>query len=172
MLEHDVKYLKFKTYLSTYCPHCHNSFNIEKKDQRQIEFKAVYKEQEVDLKLSPYLDVFDVDLSVPIEKGEILDDLLCPHCKKSLIVKEMNCGECGSPVGQVIISAMSKLIPFFVCMKYGCEWHGLTKADERRIKLKIPRQDMPEQDQTLRIHNFQEVPYGYTTELAYPGGEF
>ncbi|MBU2650564.1 MAG: NADPH-dependent glutamate synthase [Bacteroidetes bacterium] len=25
---------------------------------------------------------------------------------------------------------------------------------------------MPEQDQTLRVHNFQEVPYGYTTELA------
>ena len=50
--------------------------------------------------------------------------------------------------------------------KYGCEWHGLTRRDERRIKLKIPRQDMPEQDQTLRVHNFQEVPYGYTTELA------
>jgi len=166
MLEHDVKYLKFKTYLSTYCPHCHNSFNVEKKDLKQIEFNAIYKGQPVDLKLSPYLDVFDVDLSVPIEKGEVLDDLLCPQCKKSLIVKEMSCGECGSPVGEVIISAMSKLIPFFVCMKYGCEWHGLTKADERRIKLKIPRQDMPEQDQTLRVHNFQEVPYGFTTELA------
>ncbi|MBN3035510.1 MAG: NADPH-dependent glutamate synthase [Bacteroidales bacterium] len=34
------------------------------------------------------------------------------------------------------------------------------------MKLKIPRQDMPEQDQTLRVHNHQEVPYGYTTELA------
>ncbi|MCF8372064.1 MAG: NADPH-dependent glutamate synthase [Bacteroidales bacterium] len=34
------------------------------------------------------------------------------------------------------------------------------------MKLKIPRQAMPEQDQTLRVHNHQEVPYGYTTELA------
>ncbi|MCD4695136.1 MAG: NADPH-dependent glutamate synthase [Bacteroidales bacterium] len=34
------------------------------------------------------------------------------------------------------------------------------------MKLKIPRQDMPEQDQTLRVHNFQEVPYGFTSELA------
>ncbi|MCK4663349.1 MAG: NADPH-dependent glutamate synthase [Bacteroidales bacterium] len=34
------------------------------------------------------------------------------------------------------------------------------------MKLKIPRQEMPEQDQTLRVHNYQEVPYGYTTELA------
>ncbi|MCK4696025.1 MAG: dihydropyrimidine dehydrogenase, partial [Candidatus Cloacimonetes bacterium] len=51
-------------------------------------------------------------------------------------------------------------------MKHGCEWHGLTKAEERRIKLKIPRQEMPEQDQKLRTHNFMEVPYGLTTELA------
>ncbi|MCF8234567.1 MAG: NADPH-dependent glutamate synthase [Bacteroidales bacterium] len=34
------------------------------------------------------------------------------------------------------------------------------------MKLKIPRQEMPEQDQKLRVHNYQEVPYGYTTELA------
>ncbi|MCD4746418.1 MAG: NADPH-dependent glutamate synthase [Bacteroidales bacterium] len=34
------------------------------------------------------------------------------------------------------------------------------------MKLKIPRQAMPEQDQKLRIDNFQEVPFGYTSELA------
>ncbi|MBP6977664.1 MAG: NADPH-dependent glutamate synthase [Bacteroidales bacterium] len=34
------------------------------------------------------------------------------------------------------------------------------------MRLKIPRQAMPEQDQVVRISNFQEVPYGYTTELA------
>ncbi|MCD6113254.1 MAG: NADPH-dependent glutamate synthase [Bacteroidales bacterium] len=34
------------------------------------------------------------------------------------------------------------------------------------MKLKIPRQEMPEQDQKLRTQNFQEVPYGYTSELA------
>ena len=64
-----------------------------------------------------------------------------PECNTSLIVKDMTCGECGSPVAEVTISAVSQLIPFFICTKYGCEWHGLTKSDERRIKLKIPRQD-------------------------------
>lgn len=166
MLEHDVKYLKFKTYLNTYCPHCHHSFNVERKDHKQIEFLARFRGEEHDLRLSPYLDVFEVESSADIKHGEILDDLICPHCKKGLVVKEMTCGECGSPLAKVIISALSKLIPFYVCMKYGCEWHGLSKQDERRIKLKIPRQDMPEQDQTLRVHNHQEVPYGYTTELA------
>jgi len=166
MLDQDVKYLKFKTYLNTYCPYCHQSFNVEKKELKQLIFKAVFKGREIDIILSPYLDVFDIETSVPIQEGEVLDDLICPHCKKSLISQETKCGECGSPIAHVIISALSRLIPFFICLKRGCEWHGLTKADERRIKLKIPRQEMPEQDKTLRIHNHQEVPYGFTSELA------
>jgi len=166
MFDQDVKYLKFKTYLNTYCPHCHNSFNVEKKEEKSIIFKAKYKGQEMDLKLSPYLDVFDVETSVPIKEGDTLDDVICPKCKKSIIKKSVKCGECGSDVGEVLISALSKLMPFFICTKSGCEWHGLTKADERKLKLKIPRQDMPEQDQKLRINNYQEVPYGYTSELA------
>lgn len=166
MLDHDVKYLKFKTYLNTYCPHCHNSFNVEKKEEKSIDFKAKYKGEEIDLRLSPYLDVFEVETSKSIDKGDSVDDLICPKCHKSLINKNLNCGECGSEVGEVLISAASRLIPFFICTRYGCEWHGLTKRDERHIKLKIPRQEMPEQDQKLRVHNYQEVPYGYTTELA------
>lgn len=162
----DVKYLKYKTYLNTYCPHCRNSFNFERKDVKYIEFKAVYKGEDIELKLSPYLDVFDIESSKPIEMEDRLDDLLCPRCKKSLIVDTKVCGECGSPVAEMIITAFSKLIPFFICMKHGCTWHGLTKADENKVKLKIPRQEMPEQDMKLRAANHNEVPYGYTTELA------
>jgi len=165
MLE-DVKYLKFKTYLNTYCPHCRNTFNYERKDEKYIVFKSVYKGQEAELRLSPYLDVFEVESSVPIDENDRLDDLICPKCKKSLIVKEPQCGECGSPVAEVIITAFSKLMPFYLCMKHGCTWHGLSRADENRVKLKIPRQEMPEQDMKLRVANHGEVPYGYTTELA------
>ncbi len=166
MLDQDIKYLRFRSYLSTYCPHCHNSFNKEVRGEKTLNFKAIYKSQEMDLILSPYLDVFEISTSIPLQKDDLIEDLICPTCKKSIVNKEIKCGECGSAVGEVIISAFSKLMPFFVCLKYGCEWHGLTKADERRIKLKIPRQEMPEQDQTLRVHNHQEVPYGYTSELA------
>lgn len=165
MLE-DVKYLKFKTYLNTYCPHCRNTFNYERKDEKYIVFKSVYKGQEGEIKLSPYLDVFDVESTLEIAENDSLDDLICPKCKKSLIVEEPRCGECGSPVAELIITAFSKLMPFFICLKHGCTWHGLSKADENRVKLKIPRQDMPEQDQKLRVANHGEVPYGYTTELA------
>ncbi|HEY5536203.1 MAG TPA: NADPH-dependent glutamate synthase [Ignavibacteria bacterium] len=166
MIEHDIKYLKFKTYLNTYCPHCRNTFNYERKDVKYLAFKGKYKGQEIDLKLSPYLDVFDIESTIPIESGDVIDDLICPRCKKSLVVSEIKCGECGSQVSEMIITAFSKLIPYYFCMKNGCEWHGLTKADENKIKLKIPRQEMPEQDQKLRTANYNEVPYGYTSELA------
>lgn len=166
MINDDVKYLKFKTFLNTYCPHCHKSFNIDKKDNKTLDFKAKFKGEEIGLSLSPYLDIFDVETTAKFEENQVLDDLICPHCNKSLLHNHVQCEECGSPVGEIIISAYSKLMPFYICLKYGCEWHGLTKADERRVKLKIPRQAMPEQDQKLRVNNHEEVPYGYTTELA------
>jgi glutamate synthase (NADPH) small chain len=166
MLDYDVKYLKFKTYLNTYCPHCHNSFNVKQKDHDVLAFKAKFMSQDMDLKLSPYLDVFEVETSIPIKKDEVLDDLICPACGKSVVDLARPCEECGTKTAKVIISAYSKLIPFYICLKSGCEWHGLSKADERHIKLKIPRQEMPEQDQKLRVQNFVEVPYGLTTELA------
>jgi glutamate synthase (NADPH/NADH) small chain len=166
MLDYDVKYLKFKTYLSTYCPHCNKSFNVKDKGTEYLFFLAKYKQQDITLKMSPYLDVFENESSVEVPVGDVLDDLICPGCKTSLLDHSILCAECGSQVTKLTITAFSKLLPFFVCLKHGCEWHGLTKADERTIKLKIPRQEMPEQDRKLRVHNFLEVPFGLTTELA------
>jgi glutamate synthase (NADPH) small chain len=37
---------------------------------------------------------------------------------------------------------------------------------EKKERMKIPRQKMPEQDPKARIQNFQEVPHGLTPELA------
>jgi len=165
-MENDVKYLKFKTKLNTYCPHCRQSLNMKVDHEEWVNLKALYKEELMDVKLSPYLDVFDKVTSLPIRDGEVVDDLLCPQCKSSLRISDKLCEECGSPLGEIIISAYSKLIPFFLCLKYGCEWHGLTPLDQQKIKLKIPRQEMPEQDMKIRKHNFQEVPYGLTSEQA------
>jgi glutamate synthase (NADPH/NADH) small chain len=40
------------------------------------------------------------------------------------------------------------------------------KTEKKEKKEKVPRQAMPEQDPKKRIHNFNEVPFGYTKELA------
>jgi len=38
--------------------------------------------------------------------------------------------------------------------------------ETKEKKEKVPRQKMPEQDPKKRIHNFQEVPFGYSEETA------
>jgi len=38
--------------------------------------------------------------------------------------------------------------------------------EKKEKKEKVPRQKMPEQDPQKRIHNFEEVPYGYSEETA------
>ncbi|MCX5853467.1 MAG: NADPH-dependent glutamate synthase [Deltaproteobacteria bacterium] len=40
------------------------------------------------------------------------------------------------------------------------------KTEKKEKKEKVPRQAMPEQDPKKRIHNFNEVPIGYTKEIA------
>ena len=42
----------------------------------------------------------------------------------------------------------------------------MTEEVKAPKKEKIPRQPMPEQEPHVRARNFEEVPYGYTPELA------
>jgi len=42
----------------------------------------------------------------------------------------------------------------------------MAEEKEKKDKVKIPRQKMPEQEPKVRAKNFNEVPFGYTPELA------
>src|SRR5512139_2674109 len=42
----------------------------------------------------------------------------------------------------------------------------MAEKEEREKKRKVPRQKMPEQEPKVRAKNFNEVPFGYTPELA------
>ncbi len=42
----------------------------------------------------------------------------------------------------------------------------MVEETAKKKKIQIPRQKMPEQDPKIRIKNFDEVPFGYTPELA------
>lgn len=41
-----------------------------------------------------------------------------------------------------------------------------TTGPEKKTRVKIPRQPMPEQDPRRRRYNFEEVPRGYSEEIA------
>lgn len=163
----DVKHVTLRTLLSTYCPFCKNTFNTDASDKKFSFFKAVYKGQELKIIRNRRLELFEIDESQPLAQDEKLDDLICLHCNQSLVKSGASCEVCGSKAAEIIISAETKLIPFCICLKNNCEWHGVSKADEKKLLTRIPRQVMLQQDSQLRIHNFNEVPFGYTPDQAF-----
>ena len=156
------------TELTIYCPHCHQGLNLYEPKSNKTWFRLNIKAggRKGELFLSPKLDEFERRSSPELKEGQAVEELACPLCQASLIESGAYCGECDSPAARIMISVRSKLIPFYLCTKAGCRWHGISKADELKIKSKVARQKVPEQDSVLRIRNFQEVPYGFTRETA------
>ncbi len=156
------------TELSTFCPHCHQSLNLYQPRTRKVWVKMIVSvnNSQGELFLSPRLDDFERFTDLDIKDNEMATDLSCPYCKASFIEKEGDCEACQAPIARLDISVQTKLIPFYICSRAGCHWHGVAKADAMRIKPKVDRQKKPEQDALLRIHNFLEVSYGFNRELA------
>ena len=166
--ENGTKGLLAGTELSTFCPHCHQALNVFDPATRQIWVRLSVSDdgQNGELLLSPRFDVFERQSSIELREGKPVGDLSCPHCGESLVEPQRACEECGSPSAQLVIYAQSKLVDFSICTAVGCHWHGMSRADQARIKPKVSRQKKPEQDALLRIRNFNEVSYGLDRELA------
>lgn len=164
----ELKKIAAGTELTVFCPHCHKGLNQydPKTGKTWFRLHVTSGAAEGDLLLSPVMEDFSRQSTIDLPDGTVVKDLSCPECRVSIVEKEGHCGSCDSPVARLMVSVRSKLIPFFICTRVGCPWHGISKADEQRLKPKVPRQKVPEQDALLRIRNFQEVPYGFTRELA------
>jgi len=115
--------------------------------------------------LSPEFDVAERRSDIELREGSVVEDLTCPHCGHSL-VEQRTCDVCGSPAARLVFYAQTRLVDYFVCTKVGCQWHGVSRAAQVRVRPTIPRQKKPEQDAHLRIRNFNEVSYGFNRELA------
>lgn len=125
------------TFLQSYCPHCQRSLI----DKNSIKFTVVNKNgREGVLLISSYLNVFTNRSTIEIPQGEQVKDLKCPHCRHSLIEKGHKCGKCESLTAKITVSAMQKLISFYICLRKGCFWHGLSDKDTKLILL----EDSPE----------------------------
>jgi glutamate synthase (NADPH/NADH) small chain len=152
---------------STFCPHCHQALNVFDPATRQIWVRLLVTAdgQTGELLLSPKLEVFERQVGIELSEERVVDDVTCPHCGQSLVEQGV-CEECGAPSARLVIWAQAKLVDFSICTKVGCHWHGISRADQARIKPKVSRQKKPEQDALLRIRNFNEVSYGLDRELA------
>jgi len=125
------------TFLQSYCPHCQRSLI----DKNSIKFIVVRRNgREGSLMINPYLNVFTNRSTIEIPEGEQVKDLKCPHCRHSLIEKGRRCDKCQSYTAKITVSAMQKLISFYICLRKGCFWHGMSDKDTKLIML----EDSPE----------------------------
>ena len=129
--EEHVEIMKTGTFLQAYCPHCKKSL-IE---QGSIKLHVHREEDRGFLMLSPYLNVFTSKTTFRIPEDEYIGDLYCFHCHKSLLVVGGKCGDCGSEIARMNVSASKRLVDFYICAKKGCRWHGLSKEDLNDIRL-------------------------------------
>jgi hypothetical protein len=81
------------------------------------------------------LNVFTHLCSIEIPEGEEAKDLLCPHCRVSLLEEGKRCGRCGAHSGRTTVTAMRKLVEFSICLRKGCTWHGISEEDARLMQL-------------------------------------
>ncbi|PIP14132.1 MAG: hypothetical protein COX48_02285 [bacterium (Candidatus Stahlbacteria) CG23_combo_of_CG06-09_8_20_14_all_34_7] len=119
------------TFLFTYCPHCQKS--LIKGNEIELEITNS-KGEKGTLHLSPYLNVFKHRSTIRLEVGEEIEDINCPHCKKSIVIDD-KCPECGSKTAKILVTSSVKLVDFRFCTKPGCKWHGISDLDESIIML-------------------------------------
>lgn len=122
--------LKAGTFLWAYCPHCRKSLIKD-----NMLWLKVLNGEEGDLMLSPYLNVFSSKSTIYLPEDKDVQDLKCPHCSTSLLIKDDSCDSCGAPTAKILVSAHSKMVEFFICSRKGCRWHGLSDKDMEDIKL-------------------------------------
>jgi hypothetical protein len=126
-----IEIMRTGTFLHSFCPHCKKSL-IE---NGSIKLHVHRDEDRGFLMLSPYLNVFTSKTTIRIPEDEFIGNLYCFHCHKSLLVEGGKCGECGSEIARITVSASTRLVDFHICAKKGCKWHGLSKEDLNDIRL-------------------------------------
>ena len=154
--------------LASFCPGCHAGLNVYDDQTKRV---WVGLDVEVggvacDLLVNPRLEEFERVCSTCWTGDAVATDVRCPHCHTSLVDRESSCDVCESPVFTIDVSLRTRVAPLSFCTRADCSWHGVPKRTRAKILAGTPRQKKPEQDPKLRIRNFQEVSYGYDSELA------
>ena len=154
--------------LASFCPHCHAGLNVYDDQTKRVWVGLDVEVGDVacDLLVNPRLEECERVYSTCWTGDAVATDVRCPHCHTSLVDEEGVCGECESGVFTIDVSLRTRVAPLSCCTRADCAWHGVPKRTRAKILAGAPRQKKPEQDHRLRIRNFQEVSYGYDSELA------
>jgi glutamate synthase (NADPH/NADH) small chain len=166
--DHELATLAQQGDLASFCPRCHKTLNVYDEETKRVwvGLDVDVGAESCDLLVNPRLDEFERVCSSCWTGDAVADDVRCPHCGESLVDRESLCDLCESPVFTVDVSLRTRVAPLSLCTRADCAWHGVPKRTRAKILAGAPRQKKPEQDPRLRIRNFQEVSYGYDSELA------
>ena len=153
--------------LASFCPHCHGPLNVFDEATHRVWMNLVVDVggETNTVHLDPRLDGSESVDAGPYSGDAVATDVRCPHCAGSL-VNDAPCERCGAQLFTVDISLHTRVAPLSLCSRAGCTWYGVPKRTRAKVLAGTPRQRKPEQDASLRIRNYNEVSYGYDTELA------
>ena len=167
-IDHELATLAQQGDLASFCPHCHKALNVYDEQTKRVWVGLSVEVDAVccDLLVNPRLEEFERVCSPCWTGSSVATDVTCPHCRASLLEEEALCEACESRVFTIDVSLRTRVAPLSCCTKADCSWHGVPKRTRAKILAGAPRQKKPEQDPRLRIRNFQEVSYGYDSELA------
>jgi len=130
--EEDKEIIRTGTKLFAYCPYCKHSL-IE---DNMVKLKVENNSGETGfMMLSPYLNIFTHKSTIKLPEKQTIKSIKCFHCDHDLFVDDKSCPVCGSEVAKLLVTAMTKMIDFYVCSKKGCTWHGLSDEDLQSIAL-------------------------------------
>ena len=128
----DRAVLKSGSFLKCFCPHCGQDLMRN----NMIHMETVTADGQAGwIELSPYLNVFERRSDIRLPKKAEVTDLKCGHCGESLRTEGRLCERDRSRVACVLVGISNARVPFYFCMREGCEWHCLDPEDEHRIIL-------------------------------------
>lgn len=87
------------------------------------------------LTLSPLLNNFRAECTLPMGVREELADMMCPKCNGSIMSEEHHCELCGARAGRFLVRTSRGDVAFFICARRQCHWHGLDDAARNRLEL-------------------------------------
>ena len=128
--------LRTGTYLHPCCPLC----GEELVEDSLLHLTVIgAKGKQGELLLSPRFNVFAKESTIELAKGSNMQDLLCPHCKGSMLVPERPCELCNSKTAKLRVSVLGRDMDLLICTRIGCPWHGLTEDEDSHVILdKLP----------------------------------
>ena len=124
--------IKGGTFLNSFCPHC----DVELTRDNVLRLVVVNADgTRGKLELSPVLNHYEQSTDIQLPDGQEAKELLCPHCKQSLVAEDRTCDLCSSHVASFQIGSTKTRVPFFICMRKGCHWHAISQENSDQIIL-------------------------------------